>query len=376
MSGRLAPPFFTALDANGNPYSGAKLYFYTTGTSTPKDTYSDAALSTPNANPVVADAGGVFGSIFMSNDAYKVVLKTSADVTVWTADPVRGPFSSGDVSIAGYVQLASANTFTATQTVQLADNGATAGPEIILDRNSSSPAASDRIGNALFRGRDSGGNNETYAELQAAIIDPTDGSEDGEMWVRTRVAGTLADRWAIGGGIYASGLTDPGAGKVNASEVQVGGVRIGRVAQIVEASSAAVATGVTTIPFDNTVPQNTEGNQYLSAAITPKKSDSTLHFLAIVHCSHSADARVAAAIFVDSVADAILTGYTQLAGGGGQIGVIVIMGTIAAGSTSARTYKLHAGGASAGTLTLNGTGGAQRFGGTLYSFLRIWEVLA
>lgn len=249
MSGRLPPPFFTALDANGNPYAGAKLYFYVTGTSTPKDTYSDAALSTPNANPVVADAGGVFGSIFMSNEAYKVVLKTSADVTVWTADPVRGPFSSGDVSIAGYALLASTNSFTATQTFQLTDNGATAGPEIILDRNSASPAASDRIGNALFRGRDSGGNNETYAEVQAAIIDPTAASEDGALVARTVIAGTLADRVLIGAGLYTSGVTggDPGAGKINAAEVQVAGVALPITKVFTSTDQTITAAGTLTI---------------------------------------------------------------------------------------------------------------------------------
>lgn len=69
------------------PASGAKLYFYDTGTSTPKDTYSDSAATTPNTNPVVANSSGVFGDIWLTG-SYKVVLKDKNEVQIWEADPV------------------------------------------------------------------------------------------------------------------------------------------------------------------------------------------------------------------------------------------------------------------------------------------------
>ena len=90
MANRFTLPVSQELDGNGDPYAGAKLHFYETGTSTPLDTYSDSSLSTANANPVVADANGRFSDIFLKTQDYKVVLKTSADVTIWTADPVAG----------------------------------------------------------------------------------------------------------------------------------------------------------------------------------------------------------------------------------------------------------------------------------------------
>ena len=82
------------LDGNGRPLAGGKLYFYATATTTPLNTYSDSALSTPNANPVVADSAGVWGDIFLSGSAYKVVLKDADDATIWTADPVQVPLIS------------------------------------------------------------------------------------------------------------------------------------------------------------------------------------------------------------------------------------------------------------------------------------------
>lgn len=95
-------PIETAFDSNGNPLSGAKLYFYLTGTSTPQDTFSDDALTTPRTNPVIADSAGRFPVIYLGTNDYKVILTTSADVTIWTVDPVHGVASgsSGAATVA------------------------------------------------------------------------------------------------------------------------------------------------------------------------------------------------------------------------------------------------------------------------------------
>jgi len=78
----------TLVDGNGAPYAAAKAYFYETGTTTPKPTYSNAGLTSANANPVEADADGRFGDIYLVAGRYKVVLTTSADVAIDTLDPV------------------------------------------------------------------------------------------------------------------------------------------------------------------------------------------------------------------------------------------------------------------------------------------------
>ena len=90
------------------PSAGAKLFFYETGTSTPKNTFTDSAGTTPNANPVIADANGVFGDIWIDG-TYKVVLKDKNDVQKWEADPIVQSLSVGDSSFVKNVDtLASA----------------------------------------------------------------------------------------------------------------------------------------------------------------------------------------------------------------------------------------------------------------------------
>lgn len=106
MSYRFVPP---VLDVGRGitPASGAKLIVYDVGTSTPKTTYAEFALSTANANPVVADANGRFGDIFLSGNA-DFTLTDSADVTIWGPKTVYDPTNSISGLAATSVSIADA----------------------------------------------------------------------------------------------------------------------------------------------------------------------------------------------------------------------------------------------------------------------------
>jgi hypothetical protein len=70
--------------------AGSKLTFTQTGTTTPQNTYQNEVLSTPHANPVVADAAGVFAPIYLDPTlpSYRVRWTTAADVLIYQADGV------------------------------------------------------------------------------------------------------------------------------------------------------------------------------------------------------------------------------------------------------------------------------------------------
>lgn len=75
----------------------AKLYFYQTGTTTPQNTYQNVTLTTPHANPVVADSEGYFAPIYLdpSLPNYRMKLTTSADVLIVQYDDIPAAGSTG-----------------------------------------------------------------------------------------------------------------------------------------------------------------------------------------------------------------------------------------------------------------------------------------
>lgn len=89
MAGRIIVPDLRAFDSNGDPISGAKLYSYVTGTTTNLATYTTSALSVAHTNPIIADSAGRFADIWAAADiAYRIVVKTAADVVINDTDPV------------------------------------------------------------------------------------------------------------------------------------------------------------------------------------------------------------------------------------------------------------------------------------------------
>lgn len=107
--------------ADGTPLIGGLLYFYLTGTSTPENTYSDQGLTIANTNPIVLDANGYAGSVFLSTGIqYKVVLTDANAIQQWTEDPVGDESTSG-ATFANSVEITAAADF--TKTVRFQTNG-------------------------------------------------------------------------------------------------------------------------------------------------------------------------------------------------------------------------------------------------------------
>lgn len=137
---------------------------------------------------------------------------------------------------------------------------------------------------------------------------------------------------------------------------------------------AASADLTTLIPFDDTIPQNTEGTQIISVSYTPKSATNIvrLRFQGMGCCSVAQ--QIQAALFINSVADALFaTSVTTQ--GTANIGNPSFEFEHVPGSTSAQTYKVRVGG-NANTIRMNGIESARRYGGVALCTLVIEEIVA
>lgn len=148
----------------------------------------------------------------------------------------------------------------------------------------------------------------------------------------------------------------------------------GKVAQIVRTETGAVATGTTVLPDDDTIPQNTEGDQYMSLAITPTSATNILliDVVAAYVDSSAGGNRMTMALFQDSTANALAASALQQ-GSSTASTQMFLRHTMVAGTTSATTFKMRMGLAAGGTTTFNGAGGARKFGGVAASSIVITE---
>lgn len=102
-------------------------------------------------------------------------------------------FQLGTGTAAAQLHLFSSDT-TDQVIIENNDAGLDTAPDLVLYRNSATPAANDNLGNIEFRGEDDGGNEHTYAQILAQISDPSDLSETGILDLMSSDAGTVASR--------------------------------------------------------------------------------------------------------------------------------------------------------------------------------------
>jgi len=153
------------------------------------------------------------------------------------------------------------------------------------------------------------------------------------------------------------------------STVGQSAVITGMPVQVASTVVNTLQTGTTLIPYDDTIPQITEGTEFMTLAITPKSTTNILVIEVIAWVYHSAaTGNMAGAIFQDSTANALASG-SMVTGGT----MMAIRHRMAAGTTGSTTFRFRAGGQLAGTTTLNGIGGSRFFGGSGASSIVITE---
>ena len=194
----------------------------------------------------------------------------------------------------------------------------------------------------------------------------------------TNVSGiTLTDRRVIMTTINAAQLPD---GVISTSKVANNAIdntklALGVAVQTVAAGFSNVVTGTTTIPFDDTPPQQTEGVEGMTLSITPKSATNILVVEAELMVGTNGNAQRIAALFRDALPDALAAKSTYVGNWVDPV-VLTVRATVVAGSTNLTTFKTRFGSELAATYTMNGSNGGRRFGAADKSSMKITEYKA
>jgi len=155
----------------------------------------------------------------------------------------------------------------------------------------------------------------------------------------------------------------------------------GHVVQVVYYETSAFATGTSRMQDDNTIPQITEGDQYMSLAITPTSATNKL-LVEVIHntCGgYNGNQAVLGAIFNTHFHATNALGISYVGQSDGyKLNTTPIRIYVVAGRTTATTFLFRSGSGSAGTTHFNGVAGTgsgtARGNGTLFSSIRITEI--
>jgi hypothetical protein len=180
------------------------------------------------------------------------------------------------------------------------------------------------------------------------------------------------------------------AGDIDASKLTTGTLPIARIADAA-VTAPKLQNGVTlqtvyaqtttrqfidvAIPADNTKPQNTEGEEVVTASITPHSSTNKVLIEALINGTqdNGGSGTVIVALFKDSDASAIATTHcSSPAGFAAQLSLVF---QHAPATTSSVTYKIRVGYTVGGTgFLINGIPTGDVYDGTMISCLRLTEI--
>ena len=168
-------------------------------------TNSSLVLKGTTPTLTIGDAGAEDTKIVFDGNAqdFYVGLDDSADdliiglgSTVGTT-PIISVDENKDVSIPDGGLTITTDDNTAQLTLTSTDADANAGPILIMNRNSASPADNDYIGNIQMEMENDAGENLDAVSILGQIIDASDGTEDARLYFYMRTAGTMRDAFHI-----------------------------------------------------------------------------------------------------------------------------------------------------------------------------------
>ncbi len=195
----------------------------------------------PNITSVGTLTGFTSTGIDDNADATAITIDSSERVGIGTGASIDAPL---------HIQYTGTGSGLVLESTEA---GASNAPDLVLYRNSSSPADSDDIGNILFRGKDDAGNDNSYAFIMAEIGDASNGSEDGNLFFRTQSGGSLDNRLSIVSNNIGIGTDSPTSFLTNATALEIsGGTGVGSELILTNNSSMSANEVVGSLIFKNT----------------------------------------------------------------------------------------------------------------------------
>jgi hypothetical protein len=135
-----------------------------------------------------------------------------------------------------------------------------------------------------------------------------------------------------------------------------------------------VASGTTVIPYDNTIPQDTEGDQYMTLSYTPQATANYLKIDVKCFLSNAGNIKLASALFASYQHNALAVGFNGGDTSADWVLPISYTKYYTPATTAAITFSVRCGG-SAGTTTFNSQGGVSYYGnGSVPSTISITEI--
>lgn len=171
-------------------------------------------------------------------------------------------------------------------------------------------------------------------------------------------------------------VTAPSFVKLHHAGDRLPGALVQRRQKSYSAQASNTGTGV---PEDDTIPQNNEGYEYMSQAITPTAAPNLLkvYAQAFMAQSNNANTDINAALFRDSIADAFFAITETIINANARALFVLSPEPVIAGSTSPTTFKFRAGTTSGSYTTyFNSYSAGRRFGTANKSTISVEEIMA
>lgn len=327
--------------------------------------------------PQLARLGQAFGMLngtlvpSVSGNALTVALKTLAGADPSTTDPVWVFFRDATAATGDYVvrKITAATSIVVASTKTLGTSSSSVPFRIWVVAVDTGSGVELGVVNCLS-------GVSVMALRDDALYSPTATPAGSAQVIYTTSGQTTKPVRLIGYLEWGGGLATAGTWASGPTKTQLFGPGVskpGDVVQTARTDTGAVATGSTNIPLDDTIPQSTEGDQYMSQAAVFVSPANLYRARAQGHFASSSGPHPAMALFRDSGTDALAAAMQEIATGNMELLTLNYTGRV--GATTSSTFKVR-GGSGAGTTSFNGEAGSRLLGGVLNSFLEVQEIMA